>query len=107
MILQKIFYQTISKLDLNRTVKFVKQLFRIQIGERVLLWTQAKSRMEACYSELVLRAYCPNLYTVLVGSTCPFFQAVMLMLLLLLLLLSVCSIKYHFSACVQILNLVV
>ena len=52
------FDQIISKckLDLIRTVKFVKQLFRIQIqkGGKVLLWTQVKSRMEACYSELVL-----------------------------------------------------
>ena len=45
-----------SKLDLIRTVKFVKQLFRIQIqkGRKVLLWNQVKSKMEACYSELVL-----------------------------------------------------
>ena len=45
------------KLFLNRTiVKFVKQLFRVQIqkGRKVLLWNQVKSRMEACYSELVL-----------------------------------------------------
>ena len=42
-----------SKLDLIGTVKFVKQLFRIQIqkGGKVLLWYQVKSRMEACYSE--------------------------------------------------------
>jgi hypothetical protein len=35
---------------------FVKQLFRIQIqkGKKVLLWNQVKSRMEACYSELIL-----------------------------------------------------
>ena len=35
---------------------FVKQLFRIQIqkGGKVLLWNQVKSRMEACYSELIL-----------------------------------------------------
>ena len=35
---------------------FVKHLFRIQIqkGGRVLLWNQVKSKMEACYSELVL-----------------------------------------------------
>ena len=45
-----------SKLDLIPTVKFVKQLFRIQIqkGGKVLLWNQVKSRMKACYSELVL-----------------------------------------------------
>ena len=47
-----------SKLNLIQTVKFVKQLFRIQIqkGGRVLLWNQVKSRMEACYSELLLEA---------------------------------------------------
>ena len=35
---------------------FVKQLFRIQIqkGGKVLLRNQVKSRMEACYSELIL-----------------------------------------------------
>ena len=35
---------------------FVKQLFRIQIqkGGKVLLWNQVNSRMEACYSELIL-----------------------------------------------------
>ena len=45
-----------SKFDLIPTVKFVKQLFRIQIqkGGKVLLWNQVKSRMKACYSELVL-----------------------------------------------------
>ena len=45
-----------SKLDLIRTVKFVKLLFRTQIqkGGKVLLWNQVKYRMEACYSELVL-----------------------------------------------------
>ena len=54
IILIKLFLN--SKLDLIRTVKFVKQLFRIQIqkGGKVLLWNQVKSRMEACYSELVL-----------------------------------------------------
>ena len=51
-ILIKLFLD--SKLDLIGTVKFVKQLFRIQIGEKVLLWNQSKSRMEACYSKLVL-----------------------------------------------------
>ena len=30
------------------------QQFRIQIGEKVLLWNQVKSRIEACYSELIL-----------------------------------------------------
>ena len=46
-----------SKVDLIRTVKFVKELFRIQIqkGGKVLLWNQVKSRIEACYSELILR----------------------------------------------------
>jgi hypothetical protein len=36
---------------------FVKQLFRIQIqkGGKVLPWNQVKSKMEACYSELILR----------------------------------------------------
>ena len=36
---------------------FVKQLFRIQIkkGGKVLLWNMVKSRMEACYSELILK----------------------------------------------------
>ena len=54
IILIKLFLN--SKLDLIRTVKFVKQLFRIQIqkGGKVLLWNQVKSRMEACYSELIL-----------------------------------------------------
>ena len=54
IILIKLFLN--SKLDLIRTVKFVKQLFRIQIqkGGKVLIWNQVKSRMEACYSELVL-----------------------------------------------------
>ena len=34
----------------------VKKLFRnpIQKGGKVLLWNQVKSRMEACYSELIL-----------------------------------------------------
>ena len=56
IILIKLFLN--SKLDLIRTVKFVKQLFTIQIqkGGKVLLWNQVKSRMEACYSELVLGA---------------------------------------------------
>ena len=54
IILIKLFLN--SKLDLTWTVKFFKQLFRIQIqkGGKVLLWNQVKSRMEACYSELVL-----------------------------------------------------
>ena len=30
----------------------------------ILLWNQVKSRMEACYSELILTAYCPDIYTV-------------------------------------------
>jgi hypothetical protein len=35
----------------------IKQLFRIQIQKdgKVLLWNQVKSRMEACYYELILR----------------------------------------------------
>ena len=54
LIMIKLFLN--SKLDLFRTVKFVKQLFRIQIqkGGKVLLWNQVKSRIEACYSELIL-----------------------------------------------------
>ena len=54
IILIKLFLN--SKCDLIWTVKFVKQLFRIQIqkGGKVLLWNQVKSRIEACYSELVL-----------------------------------------------------
>ena len=54
IILIKLFIN--SKLDLIRTVKFVKQLIRIQIkkGGKVSLWNQIKSKMEACYSELVL-----------------------------------------------------
>ena len=34
----------------------VKELFRIQIqkGSKVFFWNQVKSRMEACYSELIL-----------------------------------------------------
>ena len=37
---------------------FVKQLFRIQIEKdgKVLVWNQVKSRMEACYSKLILVA---------------------------------------------------
>jgi hypothetical protein len=52
-ILIKLF---LNSKDLIRTVKFVKQLFRIQIkkGKKVLLWNQVKSRMEACYSEFIL-----------------------------------------------------
>ena len=35
---------------------FVKQLFVIEIqkGGKVLLWNQVKSRVEVCYSELIL-----------------------------------------------------
>ena len=45
-----------GKLDLIWTVKFVKQLFRIQIqkGGKVLLWNQVKSKKEGGYSEQVL-----------------------------------------------------
>ena len=37
-------------------MKFVKHLFRIQIkkGGKVIIWNQVKSKIEACYSELVL-----------------------------------------------------
>ena len=54
IILIKLFLN--SKLDIIRTIKFVKQLFIIQIqkGGKVLLWNQVKSKMEACYSDLVL-----------------------------------------------------
>jgi hypothetical protein len=54
IILIKLFLN--SKLDLIRNVKFVKHLFRIQIQKcgKLSLWNQVKSRMEACYSELVL-----------------------------------------------------
>ena len=54
IILIKLFLN--SKLDLIQTVEFVKQLLRIQIRKvgKVLLWNQVKSRMNACYSELVL-----------------------------------------------------
>ena len=54
LILVKLFLN--SKLDLIQTVEFVKQLLRIQIRKvgKVLLWNQVKSRMNACYSELVL-----------------------------------------------------
>ena len=47
-----------SKLDLIRNVKFVKHLFRIQNKKdgKQLLWNQVKSRIEPCYSELVLIA---------------------------------------------------
>ena len=45
IILIKLFLN--SKLDLIRTAKFVKQLFRIQIqkGKKVLLWNQVKSKL--------------------------------------------------------------
>ena len=47
-----------AKFVFNLSIRFrlCQQLFRIQIqkGGKVLLWNQAKSRMEACYSELVL-----------------------------------------------------
>jgi hypothetical protein len=47
-----------SKLNLIQTVKFVKQVFRIQIqkSRKVLLWDQVKFIIEACYSELVLHS---------------------------------------------------
>ena len=68
IILIKLFLN--SKLDLIRAFKFVKQLFRIQIkkcGKYYVLWNQVKSRMEACYSEMVrivrnlLRQQCPEI----------------------------------------------
>ena len=54
IILIKLFVN--GKLDTIRTVKFVKQLFiiQIQIGRKVILWNQVKSRIEASYYELVL-----------------------------------------------------
>ena len=57
IILIKLFLN--SKLDLIQTVKFVKQLFRIQIqrGGKVLFWNHVKSRMEAYSSELVLNDF--------------------------------------------------
>ena len=70
---------SIYQLDSN----FVKQLFRIQIqkGGKVLLWNQVKSRMEACYSELILciifsknNIHNTMKYPVLVG--CTYFQGV-------------------------------
>ena len=54
MILIKVFLN--SKLDLIQIVEFVKQMFRIQKGGKVLLWDQLKCRMEACYSELILNS---------------------------------------------------
>ena len=44
------------KLFLNSKLDLICQLFRIQIqkGGKVLLWNQVKSKMKACYSELVL-----------------------------------------------------
>ena len=53
IILMKLFPN--SKLELIWTVKFVKQLFRIQKGWKVLLWNQVKSRIEACYFETGFR----------------------------------------------------
>ena len=51
-----------SKPDLIQTVKIFKLWFRIQIqkGRKVLLCNQVKSRMEACYSELVLEKEIEN-----------------------------------------------
>ena len=53
IILIKLFLN--SQLDLIGTVTFVKELFRIQIqkGGKVLLWNQVKSRIKACYSDVV------------------------------------------------------
>ena len=69
IILIKLFLN--SKLDLIRTVKFVKQLFIIQIqkGGKVLLWNQVKYKMEACYSELVL-VFDPSLYPQRLSKGC-------------------------------------
>ena len=43
-------------MDIQLSSDFVKQLFRIYIqkGRKVSLWNRVKSRMEACYSELIL-----------------------------------------------------
>ena len=54
IILIKLFLN--SKLDLIRTAKFVKQLFEIQKGGKVLLWNQVKYIMETYYSGQVLMA---------------------------------------------------
>jgi len=42
--------------NLSARSNFVKQLFRIQIqkGGKILPWSQVKSRIDACYSELIL-----------------------------------------------------
>ena len=71
-ILIKLFQN--SKLDLIQNVKFVKQLFRIQIkkGGQVSLWNQVKSKMEACYSELgSLKHGLLYKWTKLLYLTCP------------------------------------
>ena len=45
-----------TEIALIKMAVFVKQLFRVQIqkGGKVLLWNQVKSRIGACYSELIL-----------------------------------------------------
>ena len=47
-----------SKFNLIQTVKFVKQLFRIQVhkGGKYYFGDQVKYIIEACYSELVLHS---------------------------------------------------
>ena len=49
-------YMIIWQARVIQTVKFVKQLSRIQIqkGGKVLIMNLVKSGMEACYSELIL-----------------------------------------------------
>ena len=73
IILIKLFLN--SKLDLIQTAKFVKQQFRIQIQKngKVLLWNQVKSRMEACYSELILPT-APRIliFLIAMGANCSF-----------------------------------
>ena len=81
IILIKLFLN--SKLDMIQTDKFVKQQFGIQKGGKVLLWNQVKSRMEACYSELVLEK-------IITGHE-P-FKLVKVMLL-------VCSLCHSFYCC--------
>ena len=48
---QKFFKYPFLGLNLN-----CHQLFKIQKGGKVLLWNLVKSRMEACYSEMILGA---------------------------------------------------
>ena len=71
IVLIKLFLN--SKLVLIRSVKFVKQLIIIQKGGKVLLWNQVKSRMEACYSELILPT-APRIliFLIAMGANCSF-----------------------------------